>query len=43
MLINTKYSPPESINGEPLMCTSDTTLKPEQLLMVLTRVRKRTL
>lgn len=32
MSINTSYSPPESINGEPLTCTSETTLKPEQLL-----------
>jgi TPP-dependent pyruvate/acetoin dehydrogenase alpha subunit len=32
MDINTKYSLPESPNGQPLTCTSDTTLKPEQLL-----------
>jgi pyruvate dehydrogenase E1 component alpha subunit/2-oxoisovalerate dehydrogenase E1 component alpha subunit len=32
MRINTKYSPPKSTNGEPLTCTSETTLKPEQLL-----------
>lgn len=32
MSINTKYSPPESTNGEPLTCTSETSLKPEQLL-----------
>ncbi|HEX5888995.1 MAG TPA: thiamine pyrophosphate-dependent dehydrogenase E1 component subunit alpha [Pyrinomonadaceae bacterium] len=32
MSINTSYSPPESINGERLTCTSETTLKPEQLL-----------
>lgn len=32
MSINTKYSPPQSTNGEPLTCTSETTLKPEQLL-----------
>src|SRR5690242_20077653 len=31
MNINTKYSPPKT-NGEPLTCTSETTLKPEQLL-----------
>lgn len=31
MRINTKYSPPKT-NGEPLTCTSETTLKPEQLL-----------
>src|SRR5690349_24642201 len=31
MSINTKYSPPKS-NGEPLSCTTETTLKPEQLL-----------
>ncbi|HEY3579444.1 MAG TPA: thiamine pyrophosphate-dependent dehydrogenase E1 component subunit alpha [Pyrinomonadaceae bacterium] len=31
MNIDTKYSPPKS-NGEPLSCTSETTLKPEQLL-----------
>src|SRR5690349_24766697 len=31
MSINTKYSPPKS-NGEPLTCTSETTLTNEQLL-----------
>jgi pyruvate dehydrogenase E1 component alpha subunit/2-oxoisovalerate dehydrogenase E1 component alpha subunit len=31
MNINTKYSPPKT-NGEPLSCTSETTLKPEKLL-----------
>lgn len=33
MNINTKYSPPKT-NGEPLTCTSETTLKPEQLLEI---------
>src|SRR3954451_23442266 len=32
MDINTKYSPPKSNDGQPLTCTSETTLKPEQLL-----------
>jgi pyruvate dehydrogenase E1 component alpha subunit/2-oxoisovalerate dehydrogenase E1 component alpha subunit len=32
MSINTKYSLPESTDGQPLTCTSETTLKPEQLL-----------
>src|SRR4026207_571328 len=32
MPINTKYSPAKSTNGAPLTCTSDTSLKPEQLL-----------
>ena len=33
MAINTKYSPPKS-NAEPLTCTSETTLKTEQLLEI---------
>ena len=32
MSINIQYSPPQSTNDEPLTCTSETTLKPEQLL-----------
>jgi TPP-dependent pyruvate/acetoin dehydrogenase alpha subunit len=32
MPVNTKYGPPELTNGDPLTCTSETTLKPEQLL-----------
>ena len=32
MRINTKYSPPKSTNGQPLTCTGETTLTPEQLL-----------
>jgi pyruvate dehydrogenase E1 component alpha subunit/2-oxoisovalerate dehydrogenase E1 component alpha subunit len=31
MRINTKYGPPKA-NGQPLTCTAETTLKPEQLL-----------
>src|ERR1044072_3738235 len=33
MAINTKYSPPKS-NAEPLTCTSETTLKTDQLLEI---------
>ena len=32
MRISTKYGPRKAKNGEPLTCTSETTLKPEQLL-----------
>ena len=32
MQINTKYSSPKQTDGQPLTCTSETTLKPEQLL-----------
>ena len=32
MRINTKFGPRKTENGEPLTCTSETTLKPEQLL-----------
>jgi pyruvate dehydrogenase E1 component alpha subunit/2-oxoisovalerate dehydrogenase E1 component alpha subunit len=32
MQINTKYGPGAATNGEPLTCTTETTLKPEQLL-----------
>ena len=32
MRISTKYGPPEVVDGEPLTCTKETTLKPEQLL-----------
>jgi len=32
MRISTKYGPRKSPNGQPLTCTSETTLKPEQLL-----------
>jgi len=32
MHIDTKYRPPKPTNGEPLTCTSETALKPEQLL-----------
>ncbi|HEY8410932.1 MAG TPA: thiamine pyrophosphate-dependent dehydrogenase E1 component subunit alpha [Pyrinomonadaceae bacterium] len=32
MRVSTKYAPRKSTNGEPLTCTSETTLKPEQLL-----------
>jgi TPP-dependent pyruvate/acetoin dehydrogenase alpha subunit len=32
MRISTKYAPPKPINGEPLSCTTETTLKPEQML-----------
>ncbi|HVF23201.1 MAG TPA: thiamine pyrophosphate-dependent dehydrogenase E1 component subunit alpha [Pyrinomonadaceae bacterium] len=30
--INTKYGPPKVVDGQPLTCTTETTLKPEQLL-----------
>lgn len=32
MRISTKYAPRKATNGEPLSCTKDTSLKPEQLL-----------
>ena len=32
MRINTKYSLQKPTNGEPLSCTAETSLKPEQLL-----------
>ncbi|HEY6232470.1 MAG TPA: thiamine pyrophosphate-dependent dehydrogenase E1 component subunit alpha [Pyrinomonadaceae bacterium] len=32
MRISTKYAPPKAANGEPLTCTTETTLKPEQML-----------
>lgn len=32
MRISTKFAPPKTSDGKPLTCTSDTTLKPEQLL-----------
>ncbi len=32
MRVSTKFAPRKSTNGEPLTCTSETTLKPEQLL-----------
>ena len=32
MRVSTKYAPTEPSDGKPLVCTSDTTLKPEQLL-----------
>ena len=32
MRVSTKFAPRKSANGEPLTCTSETTLKPEQLL-----------
>jgi TPP-dependent pyruvate/acetoin dehydrogenase alpha subunit len=32
MRINTKYAPREADSGKPLSCTTDTTLKPKQLL-----------
>ena len=32
MRISTKYGPPKATNGQPLTCTSETSLKPEQLL-----------
>src|SRR5689334_5062142 len=32
MRISTKYAPRKATNGQPLTCTSETTLKPEQLL-----------
>lgn len=32
MRIDTKYAPQEPVDGKPLTCTSETTLKPEQLL-----------
>lgn len=32
MRISTKYGPRKSVNGQPLTCTAETTLKPEQLL-----------
>src|ERR1043166_7801118 len=34
MRINTKYGPAKATNGEPLSCTTETTLKPEQLLEI---------
>ncbi|HEU4796771.1 MAG TPA: thiamine pyrophosphate-dependent dehydrogenase E1 component subunit alpha [Pyrinomonadaceae bacterium] len=30
--VNTKYCPPEFVDGQPLTCITETTLKPEQLL-----------
>jgi len=32
MRISTKYAPKKATNGEPLSCTKDTSLKPEQML-----------
>jgi TPP-dependent pyruvate/acetoin dehydrogenase alpha subunit len=32
MRVSTKYGPRKSTNGQPLTCTAETTLKPEQLL-----------
>ena len=32
MRVSTKYAPRKPVDGKPLTCTSDTTLKPEQLL-----------
>jgi len=32
MRISTKYAPQKAIDGKPLTCTSETTLKPEQML-----------
>src|SRR5882762_5892639 len=32
MRISTKFAPPKASEGKPLTCTSETTLKPEQLL-----------
>ena len=32
MRISTKFAPPKPSDGKPLTCTSDTTLKPEQML-----------
>jgi pyruvate dehydrogenase E1 component alpha subunit/2-oxoisovalerate dehydrogenase E1 component alpha subunit len=32
MRVSTKFAPRKTTNGEPLTCTSETTLKPEQLL-----------
>jgi len=32
MRVSTKYAPRKAVDGTPLTCTSDTTLKPEQLL-----------
>src|SRR5262245_823943 len=34
MRVSTKYAPRKAVDGKPLTCTSDTTLKPEQLLEV---------
>ncbi|HKV35870.1 MAG TPA: thiamine pyrophosphate-dependent dehydrogenase E1 component subunit alpha [Pyrinomonadaceae bacterium] len=34
MPINTKYGPAKATNDEPLSCTTETTLKPEQLLEI---------
>ncbi|HEY0430713.1 MAG TPA: thiamine pyrophosphate-dependent dehydrogenase E1 component subunit alpha [Pyrinomonadaceae bacterium] len=32
MRVNTKYAPSKAVDGQPLTCTSETTLKPEQML-----------
>src|SRR5262245_64701834 len=32
MRVSTKYAPQKPANGQPLSCTTETTLKPEQLL-----------
>ena len=32
MRISTRYAPRKAVNGEPLSCTKDTSLKPEQML-----------
>src|ERR1044072_7101151 len=32
MRVSTKYAPPKAVEGQPLTCTSETTLKPEQML-----------
>jgi pyruvate dehydrogenase E1 component alpha subunit/2-oxoisovalerate dehydrogenase E1 component alpha subunit len=34
MRVSTKYAPRKSDNGQPLTCTAETTLKPEQLLEI---------
>src|ERR1043165_7858092 len=34
MRVSTKFAPRKLTNGEPLTCTSETTLKPEQLLEI---------
>jgi TPP-dependent pyruvate/acetoin dehydrogenase alpha subunit len=34
MRISTKYGPRKSVNGQPLTCTAETTLKPDQLLEI---------
>jgi len=38
MRISTKYGPPKAVNGQPLTCTSETTLKPETRRLMQVRI-----